>query len=312
VIKKINPRDIWLKEASDFTPWLAQNITALGEALGMELELKEKEAAVGEFSLDLLAKDLGTGHIVIIENQLKQTDHDHLGKLLTYAAGFNASAVVWVAEHVRDEHRQALEWLNQRTDEETLFFGVVIEVLKIDDSKPAYIFKPVVSPSEWQKARKRQAGATITEKGELYRNYFQQLIDVLREKHSFTNAKVGQPQNWYAFSAGASGVSYNATFVQGEMVRTELYIDFGDIEKNKALFNYLHDRKEEIQEIFGGDLVWEPLEEKRASRISVYRDGSIEADPEELAEIKDWHVDTLLKFKRCMASYIKKGLKGLS
>ena len=308
-ITRLKPTEIWEKEAYNFTPWLADNIHALGEVLGMELELKEKEAAVGEFSLDLLAKDLGTGHIVIIENQLKQTDHDHLGKLLTYAAGFNASAVVWVAEHVRDEHRQALEWLNQRTDEETLFFGVVIEVIRIDDSKPAYVFKPVVSPSEWQKTRKRQAGATITEKGELYRNYFQQLIDELREKHNYTNAKVGQPQNWYAFSAGASGVSYNATFVQGEKVRTELYIDFGDIEKNKALFNYLHDRKEEIHANFGGELAWEPLEEKRASRISVYRDGSIEADPAELVEIKDWHVDTLIKLKHSLATYIKKGLK---
>ncbi len=153
---------------------------------------------------------------------------------------------------------------------------------------------------------------TITAKGELYRNYFQQLIDELREKHSFTNAKVGQPQNWYAFSAGASGVSYNATFVQGEKVRTELYIDFGDIEKNKALFNYLHDRKEEIQDKFGDELVWEPLEEKRASRISVYRNGSIEADPAELAEIKDWHVDILIKLKSSMAPFIKKGLKEIA
>ncbi len=311
-ITRLKPTEIWSKEAHDFTPWLAENIADLGEALGMELELKEKEAAVGEFSLDLLAKDLGTGHIVIIENQLKQTDHDHLGKLLTYAAGFNASAVVWVAEYVRDEHRQALEWLNQRTDEETLFFGVMIEVLKIDDSKPAYIFKPVVSPSEWQKTRKRQAGATITEKGELYRQYFQQLIDELREKHKYTNAKVGQPQNWYAFSAGASGVSYNATFVQDNKVRTELYIDFGDIEKNKALFNYLQDRKEEIHDKFGGELVWEPLEEKRAKRISVYRDGSIETDPADLTEIKSWHIDNLIKLKRTLEPHIKKGLKEIT
>jgi hypothetical protein len=194
-IKKLNPRDIWPKEAKDFTPWLADNIGSLGEALGMELGLTDMEAAVGDFSLDLLAKDLGSGHTVIIENQLTQTDHDHLGKLLTYAAGYSASTVVWIAEVVRDEHRQALEWLNQRTDEDTQFFGVVIEVFKIDDSKPAYSFKPVVSPSEWQKAKRRHAGGTVSAKGELYRNYFQALIDELREKYQFTNAKIGQPQN---------------------------------------------------------------------------------------------------------------------
>lgn len=214
-ITKPSPRNIWPREATDFTPWLAENINALGEALGMELSIQRVEAAVGDFSLDLLAKDLGTGHTVIIENQLTPTDHDHFGKLLTYAAGFSASGVVWVAEHIRDEHRQTLEWLNQHTDEDTLFFGVVVEVIKIDESKPAYIFKPAVAPSEWQKTRKRLATGSTSAKGELYRNYFQQLIDELREKHRYTNAKVGQPQSWYSFSAGITGLGYSAAFNLG-------------------------------------------------------------------------------------------------
>jgi len=307
-ITMLSPKDIWFKEAKDFTPWLAENIEALGEALGMELELRETEAAVGDFSLDLLAKDLGTGHTVIIENQLTQTDHDHLGKLLTYAAGFGASAIVWVAELIRDEHRQTLEWLNQRTDEETLFFGVVIEVIKIDDSKPAYIFKPVVSPSEWQKSRKRQAGSAITAKGEMYRKYFQGLIDELREKHRYTNARVGQPQNWYAFSSGFSGVNYNACFGQGNKARTELYIDFGDVEKNNTLFSSLYEHKEEINAKIGNELTWEPLDDKRASRISIYRQGSIEMSEEELAQIKTWHIENLINMKKNFTPYIKKAL----
>lgn len=305
-IKKLYPRNIWPNEAKDFTPWLADNIAALGEALGMDLERTDTEADVGDFALDLLAKDLGTGHTVIIENQLTQTDHDHLGKLLTYAAGFNASTVVWVSEVIRDEHRQALEWLNQRTDEETQFFGVIIEVIQIDDSKPAYSFKPVVVPSEWRKSKKRQANNTVSEKGELYRNYFQSLIDELREKYKFTNARIGQPQNWYSFASGVSGISFGAVFVQGSKTRTELYIDVGEVEKNKALFDWLYDQREEINSKFGKEIEWERLDDKRASRIAIYRDGTIQTNEEELVQIKTWHIENLINFKKIFTPLIKK------
>ena len=308
-IKKLNLRDIWPNERKDFSPWLADNIGALGEALGMELELKDTEAAVGDFSLDLLAKDLGSGHTVVIENQLSQTDHDHLGKLLTYASGFNASTVVWIADVIRDEHKQTLEWLNQRTDEETQFFGVVVEVIKIDDSSPAYDFKPVVSPSEWQKSKKRQISGAVSARGAAYRNYFQSLIDELREKHKFTNAKIGQPQSWYTFSSGIRKIPFSANFAQGGKVRTEIYVDVGDGVKNKALFDWLYKQKDEIHSRFGQELEWERLDDKRASRIAVYRDGSILSSEEELMNIKSWHIDNLLRFKKVFPPFVKKGLK---
>ena len=109
----------------------------------------------------LLAKDLDSLRTVIIENQFSQTDHDHLGKLLTYAAGSDASTVIWISERVRDEHRQALEWLNQKTGIDTQFFAVVVEVLRIDDSKPAFNFKPIVVPNEWQKSRRQKSSTNI-------------------------------------------------------------------------------------------------------------------------------------------------------
>ena len=261
VLNKVGLREIWPHEASDFTPWLAENIDELGKALGMDLELIEQEASVGDFSLDILAKDLGTSRSVIVENQLTQTDHDHLGKLITYAAGFDASIVIWVSDSIREEHRQAMDWLNQRTDSETSFFGVVVEVIKIDDSKPAFNFKLVASPNEWQKNKKRQTQRTsVSTKGEKYQNYFQNLIDDLRDIHRFTSAKAGQPQNWYSFSSGVSGMTYGANFSQGGKARAELYIDLGDHEKNKYVFDQLFNIKGEIEDSLGQEISWERLD----------------------------------------------------
>ena len=303
-IQKINIREIWQHEAQNFTPWLAKNLEKLGKSVGMDLEMIEQEASVGNFSLDILAKDLSTGHNVIIENQFGDTDHDHLGKMLTYAAGFDASKVIWISENVRDEHRQTIEWLNQRTDTDTQFFAIEIEVFKIDDSKPAYNFKPVVFPNEWRKSKKQNSSESPSAKGEAYREYFQELIDELREKHSFTKAKVAFPQNWYSFPSGISGISYGTSFAQGGRVRTELYIDLGDSDKNKKLFDWLFDQRQTIESEFGETLDWERLEDRRASRVAIYREGSID-EIEKLKEIQAWAIQELLKFRKAFSSRLK-------
>jgi len=308
-LKTLPLRELWPNEASDFTPWLASNIEALGKALGLELELTEREASVGDFSLDLLAKDLGSSRIAIIENQLTQTDHDHLGKLLTYAAGFTASIVIWVSESIRDEHRQALEWLNQRTDTETQFFGVIMQVLQIDDSKPAYNFKPVVFPNEWQKSKKQKTSSNISSKGEKYRSYFQSLIDELRESHRFTGAKAGQPQSWYSFSTGIKGILYGANFAMGGKARTEIYIDQGDFDQNKELFDALNKQLPEIENEYGSSFEWERLDDKRSCRIALYCNGTIEASDSELEQLRKWHIENLLKLKKIFIPFIKRIMK---
>lgn len=305
-LKKVPLREIWSHEAHDFTPWLESNIEALGVALGLELELTGREASVGDFSLDLLGKDLNSSRTVIIENQFFKTDHDHLGKLLTYAAGFDASIVIWISEEVRDEHRQALEWLNQRTDTETHFFAVVVEILKIDDSKPAFDFKTVVFPNEWQKSKRQRSSTNLSPKAEKYGLYFQAIIDELREKHNFPGvAARPNNQNRHYFAAGIKKIWYEAGFVRGDKVSAGIYIGVED----KNLFDLLEGQKAEINSKIGREIEWERLNDKNYSKISVYGQGTIESSDSELEKIREWHIENLLKLNEVFTPEIERALE---
>ena len=310
-LKRIPLREKWNHEASDFTPWLAENIQALGDALGMDLAVIDREAPVGNFYLDLLARDLGSSKTVVIENQYNQTNHEHLGKLLTYAGGSDASTVIWISEEIQDEHRQALEWLNQRTDTETQFFAVVVEVLQIDDSNPALNFKLVVFPNEWQKSKKQKTSTNLAPRQEKYRDYFQALIDELREKRNFTKARAGQPQNWYTFSSGIRGIGYGAQFAKGGKVLAYVNI-YQDVRGNRLdLFDTLQKRNENIESNFGAPLEWNRAEEQQVSWLAVYRDGNIESSDSELEEIRKWHITNLLKLKEVFQPEIEQVLETL-
>ena len=293
-------RATWPNEAQHFTPWLADNIAELGEALGMDLELQQTEAPVGGYSLDILATDLNSSRPVIIENQLEATNHGHLGQLLTYAAGFDAGVVVWVTREFRDEHRQALDWLNQRTGEDTQFFGVAVELWRIGDSLPAPHFNLVATPNGWRKetvARsENHTDATTSERMERYRDFFQSLIDTLREQHQFTNVRKGQAQNWCNFSTGRSHVAYKADFTNQQQARVSIRIDYPDGERNLRLVNDLELRKDEVQSRLGS-LNWQQVEGRRACLITLERPGSIQDDDDTLEDLQSWMVDNLLKFK---------------
>ena len=299
-IERVDIREIWPNEAADFTPWLAENLATLGKALGLDLELQTQEAPVGGFSLDILARDVRSGRPVVIENQLGQTDHTHLGQLLTYAAGFDANVIVWIAKEFRDEHRQALDLLNHRTGEESEFFGVEVQLWKIAESPAAVNFNLVSTPNEWRKqtVNSPRAGGPVSEKGGKYREFFQGLIDSLREQHQFTNAKKGQPLNWYSFSAGRTGFSYGVSFNRDGRARVELYIDTGERERNKQAYDWLEDQKASVESELKVSLEWERLDSRRASSISVRRLGTIDDDPETLKALNDWMIEGLLDFRR--------------
>ena len=305
-LNRIDPRGIWKHEAHDFTPWLAENIETLGGLLGLELEVVEREADVGDFSLDILARDLGRDRAVVIENQLTATDHSHLGQLLTYAAGLDAGVVVWVSPEFRDEHRRAVDWLNRSAGANTEYFAVVVEVLRIDDSRPAVNLRLVASPSEFARSARPVASAEGTSSlREAYRQFFQALIDELREKYKFTNAKAGQPQNWYSFSAGVAGFTFGMSFAATGELRGELYIDLKDKDRNKAVFDALWSDRVAIEAAFGESLRWERLEDRRACRVASYAPGSIDDAADILETHRKWAVERLLRFEKVFGPRLK-------
>lgn len=295
----VNLRQLWPHEERDFTPWLCENLEALSSVLGLDMEFIGREVDVGGFSLDVFARETGSGRYIIIENQFGQSDHDHLGKLITYAGGKQAAVLVWIAEKIRDEHRQALEWLNEHSDDSTLIFGIELAAFRIDDSKPVYQFRPVVQPNDWAKeSRSVKSNGEISELKKNYQIFFQNLIDELREKHRFTNAKVGQHQSWYYFSSGYRGVKFSCWFGSGKKVTAEVYLDGGSKEENKRRFDALAQFQDQIQDSFGNDLIWERLDDKQASRICIKKDGSISDDEQTLVRHHEWIIKQLLQLKK--------------
>lgn len=152
-------REVWPHEAHDFTPWLAENIGVLSETVGIDILIDETESSVGDFNVDIFATDADTGKKVIIENQLEETDHDHLGKLITYASGKSADLVIWLVRKARPEHRAAIEWLNNHTDERIGFILCEIKLFKIDDSKMAPKFEIIEQPNDWVKGMRKPSGS---------------------------------------------------------------------------------------------------------------------------------------------------------
>ena len=302
-VERVELRDVWEREDSNFTPWLAENISLLGGALGMNLEVRAQETAVGIYWLDILAHDRDKDSPVVIENQLGVTDHNHLGKLLTYAAGFNANTMVWIAGEFRDEHREALDLLNQRTDEDTQFFGVEMELTKIGNSLPAPSFKLVAIPRKWRNPKQRSGSGSRG--SERYRQFYQDLVARLnKEVPGFTDLSGGAigTQHHLTIAPAGQNVRYSTSFNNfgsSQMKAwVQLVIRSGDRDWDQTLFNKLKKHKEKIEsEELQEPLVWRP-DHFRQSGIMVPWVGNIDNSPETLQEIQDWMVDRLLKFKK--------------
>ena len=227
-IEKVELKSVWPHEALDFTKWLAEESSPalLSQAVGMDLELREVESAVGSFRADIYATDMATSAKVIIENQLEDTNHDHLGKIITYAAGKGAQAVIWIVRRARDEHRQAIEWLNAHTDDEAAFFLVEIEVWSIGDSLPAPRFNVVEQPNEWARAVKASEGMSETDKIKLaYWTRYREVAEATPEFMKEFSPRKPAKDHWSTLSCGSS--AYHMALLidtQGGRTGVEFYV----------------------------------------------------------------------------------------
>ncbi|TET07213.1 MAG: DUF4268 domain-containing protein [Candidatus Atribacteria bacterium] len=296
-------RKIWPHEENDLSPWIAENIDSLNEALNLQIEIESNEEYIYNFRLDLAGTENYSQMPVIIENQFGTSNHDHLGKLITYSAVKEAGIIIWIANEIQIAHRNAIEWLNRSTPQEMIFYGVELEVFQIDNSLPAPNFRVVAGPPPSK--RRALSPGEISPRNKMYIDFFEKLRKkLLLVEPSFTRAKA-LPQSWWSLGIGRSGFSLSTCFTIENNFRVEIYIDTGKKEYNKFAFEELKENKNFIEEKIGKELVWDSLSNRRASRIYTYTGGSIDDNDQKLNGIIEWAIPYIIRFKDVFSGLIK-------
>ena len=303
-IEEVSIREVWPDEANDFTPWLAENLGVLGETLGMEIELGGTEVSVGNYYLDILAREPNRDAVVAIENQLAVTDNPHLGQLLTYTAGTKANIVIWIATEFRDEHRAALTYLNDSTGESLAFFGIEVGAIRIGNSQPAPLFRLAVTPNLWSK-QKVSVSSALTERQAQYVEFWRPFLERLNSEHGWN---VGTENRYAAYQSG-SGMGdgrfgrHMRITSEGE-ARVEWVIQARNAEWNKAVFDLLERSREQIEREVG-PTTWERLDSAQMSRVVLSRRGSIDAPAAELEEMRSWMIAKCTKLPETFRPHIE-------
>ena len=295
-------RKVWPHEALDFTPWLAEedNLALLADAVGLEITIDETESSVGDFNVDIYATETGTDRKIIIENQLEDTNHDHLGKLITYASGKSADIVIWVVKRAREEHRSAIEWLNNHTDENIAFFLVEIKLYQIGTSDIAVKFEVVEKPNDWTKEIKRNTSNSPTLQARY--DYWVACNEYACCNNSFSKAfhqRKASTNHWMTLSVGSSVCDISINQIRKDnLIVVEWYIS-----DDKELFHKFHSHKEQIETEMGMELDWRELPDKKASRILITHSADFE-DKDNWPEQFDWVMDVALKMKKAFRKYL--------
>ena len=300
-LSRIPLREAFKHEASDFTKWLQENLDVLNDVIDLNLSNAEREKSAGDFSVDLVAED-EAGNRVIIENQLERSNHDHLGKLITYLVAVEAHTAVWIVSDPRPEHVSAITWLNESSS--ASFFLLKLEAITIGDSSPAPLLTLIVGPSEEGKA----IGNAKKEFSEIYdirKAFWTQLLETARTKTRLHATISPSKYAWIGTGAGKSGMSFNYVVWEHE-TSVELYIDRGkDSEaENKAIFDKLLSSKTQIEKTFGTALEWERLDTRRASRIRKTLNEGGWKDQDRWQSISENAVDSMIRLEAALRPHI--------
>ena len=302
-LKEVDIRELWKHEQYDFSEWLSkkENIENLNEILGLTLVDISKETYVGTYRCDLFAKDETTGIKVIIENQLEISNHDHLGKIITYASGLDAKVVVWIVKEAREEHRSAIEWLNNNTNSNVNFFLIEIHAYKIGNSDPAPMFQVVEQPNDFIKNNKSTNRDESMNKSQSQRiEFWNQFNNVVIERGKPFNIRKATTDHWYNIAIGTSDAHIDITLVNKDsLIGVELYIT-----DNKELFDKLYSRKDEIEEELGFQLDWRRLDNSKASRIVYHIKGLNFDDHSNYDELINKTIDLAVLMRNTFKKYI--------
>lgn len=303
-LEEIDIRTVWSHEQYDFSKWLSEeeNIRELGDTLNLSLTDVETEKFVGNYRCDIICKDEITGKMVLIENQIEATNHDHLGKIITYASGLDASVVVWIVSTARDEHASAIEWLNKHTDDDLSFCLLEVHAYKIGGSEPAPQFKIIEQPNDFSKNVKAISKTNgMSEREKKILEFWTLFNDVLEARGKPFNKRKASTDHWYSVAMGSSECHISIDLVNKEhKIRVSVWID-----DNKELFDIFFEHKEDITKTLGFDLSWQRLEKRKASCIATYIYGLDFNNTENYPELINKAIDLAVSLKNAFVPYLK-------
>lgn len=302
-LEEIDIRKVWAHEQYDFSDWLSKedNIQQLGNTLNLSLTDVETEKFVGSYRCDIICKDEITGKNVLIENQLEPTNHDHLGKIITYASGLDASVIIWIVESAKEEHSSAIEWLNKHTDDDVSFFLIEVHAYTIEGSKPAPYFKIIQQPNDFVKQVKNITKNTELNDSQNSRlEFWNRFNDVLEKNGKPFNKRKATTDHWYSVAVGSSQCHISIDLVNREhKIRISMWIP-----DNKSLYDTFYSNKDSIEKEIGHSINWDKLDDKKAAYAYTFIEGLDFNKQDNYDALMNSVINEVLLFRKAFKPYI--------